>query len=328
VTNAQVARRTADRQLGDLPSLTDMNGHDLRVAVVVVNYGSHVLLRRYLSWAFAVPGYGGPEIVIVDNRRTDEDRAAITQLAREAGWHLVAAEANLGFGAGVNLGAHAAWERGADAIVVVNPDLEIARRDVEALVSAVAEDPQTLVAPTVVDRAGRPWGRLGRVDMRRTCVTLTDAGEGPLWVSGACLAIHRRLWDAVGGMDPDYFMYWEDVDFSVRAQEAGAAVRLLHDVVVVHDVGGTQQVTARKSSTYYYYNVRNRLVFAAKRLPTPEMLRWLVRTPSDIRAVVSRGSFPGRAARWRAALPPAIGGCAAGFWWMATHAGRTARKEK
>ena len=129
-------------------------------------------------------------------------------------------------------------------------------------------------------------------------------------------------------MDPDYFMYWEDVDFSVRVQEAGAAVRLLRDVVVVHDVGGTQQGTAGKSSAYYYYNVRNRLVFAAKRVAVPEMLRWLVRTPSDIRSVVSRGSYPGRAARWRAALLPAIRGSVAGFWWMVTHAGRTTGKQK
>lgn len=166
----------------------------MRVAVVAVNYGSHELLRRYLSWAFAVPGYDGPDIVIVDNRRTDEDRVAITQLAREAGWHLVATDANLGFGAGVNLGAHAAWELGADVIVVVNPDLEIARPDVDALAAAVAEDPETLVAPTIVGRAGRPSARLGRIDMRRACIKLIDEGEGPLWVSGACLGIHRRLW--------------------------------------------------------------------------------------------------------------------------------------
>ncbi len=305
----------------------DSSGHDVRVAVVAVNYGSHELLRRYLSWAFAAPGYDGPDIVVVDNYRTDEDRVAITELAREAGWHLVANEANLGFGAGVNLGARAAWERGADVIVLVNPDLEIARTDIDVLVTAVADDPQTLVAPMVVDRTGRPWGRLGRVDMRRTCVTLTDDGEGPLWVSGACLAIHRRLWDAVGGMDPDYFMYWEDVDFSVRAQEAGAAVRLLRDVVVVHDVGGTQQRAAGKSSAYYYFNTRNRLIFATKRVAAPKRLRWLARTPSDIRSVVSRGTYSGRAARYRAALLPAIGGSVAGFWWMATHAGRRGKEK-
>ena len=128
-------------------------------------------------------------------------------------------------------------------------------------------------------------------------------------------------------MDPDYFMYWEDVDFSVRAQEVGGAVRLLRDVVVVHDVGGTQQRETGKASAYYYFNTRNRLVFAAKRVAGAEMLRWLVRTPSDIRSVASRGSvFPSRAARWRAALLPAMGGCVAGVWWMATHAGRAAKK--
>jgi GT2 family glycosyltransferase len=298
------------------------------VALVVVNYGSHQLLRRYLSWAFAAQGDDGPDVVVVDNWRSDADRAAVAELARAAGWRLIGTERNIGFGAGVNLGAQAAWDRGADVIVVMNPDLELRRSDVDKLAAAAAADPETLMAPKIVDRTGRLWGRLGRVDMRRTRLTLTEAGEGPLWLSGACFCVARQLWDAVGGMDPDYFMYWEDVDLCVRVQAQGAALRVLDDAVAVHDVGGTQQGAGQKSSLYYYYNVRNRLLFAAKRLPRREMLWWLVLTPGDIRSVISRGAFPGRVARWRTALPPALCGSAAGVWWLATHAGLTTRNEK
>jgi GT2 family glycosyltransferase len=42
------------------------------------------------------------------------------------------------------------------------------------------------------------------------------------WLTGACLAVSKQVWQATGGFDPDYFLYWEDVDYSQRAK----AVRL------------------------------------------------------------------------------------------------------
>jgi N-acetylglucosaminyl-diphospho-decaprenol L-rhamnosyltransferase len=296
-----------------------------RLVLVVVNFGSHELLRRYLAWTFRNPAVA---VVVVDNFRSAGDRAAIESLAEEAGWHLIRLESNLGFGVGVNRGAEKAWALGADAILVVNPDLELGSADVERIAAASAQTPDSVVAPLVVDRRHRPWGRIGRVDVRRGRLTLTDEGEGIAWLSGACFAVQRGLWEAVGGMDDDYFMYWEDVDLSVRIERAGGSLVLLSDVVVVHDVGGTQGTQGSKSSDYYYYNCRNRLVFAAKRLRKREMLIWILLTPGDIRRVVSRGEFPSRAAKWRSALPPAIRGSAAGMWWIFTNAVKTRRTEK
>lgn len=292
-------------------------------ALVVVNFGSHDLLRRNLAWAFAGrasegDGVDGP-VIVVDNHRSDADSAAMAQLASEAGWELVPCAGNVGFGVGVNRGAERAWALGADVVVLVNPDLEITASQVTRLRDAARRDRSALVSPAIVGADGRAWGRVGGVDVRGGRLTTTHDGAGPGWLSGACLAVHRERWETLAGMDVDYFMYWEDVDLSVRCERAGGHLTLLEDVVVTHDHGGTAPTDAGKSAGYYYYNCRNRLVFAAKRLPVREMLRWIVLTPADVRRVVNRGRPLTRTAKVHRALPPALRGCLAGLWWMLRH---------
>jgi GT2 family glycosyltransferase len=86
-------------------------------------------------------------------------------------------------------------------------------------------------------------------------------------------------------------MYWEDVDFSVRAHRSGALLSLLTEVTVTHDSGGTQRSTSQplsKSPLYMRYNCRNRLVMAAKLIDPAWHRSWLIRTPSYAREVALR----------------------------------------
>jgi N-acetylglucosaminyl-diphospho-decaprenol L-rhamnosyltransferase len=55
------------------------------------------------------------------------------------------------------------------------------------------------------------------------------------WVVAACLAIRREAFDAVGGFDERYFLYFEDVDFGVRLRQAGYAIVYDPTIRVLHD---------------------------------------------------------------------------------------------
>ena len=100
--------------------------------------------------------------------------------------------------------------------------------------------------PSLVDAAGHgfvglvttenPWSRR---------YLRTDADEaGPVdWVSGACLAVRRRAWDAVGGFDEAFFMFLEDVDLCWRLHAAGWGVAYEPEGRVVH-VEGASRATA------------------------------------------------------------------------------------
>ncbi len=263
----------------------------LRIAVLVVSYGSHDLVDVNLGRT-AVPD--GTIVVVVDNFTTTAERATMTRLCEARGWTLVAPEVNLGFGGGMNAAAEAAIERGASALVLLNPDAYLVGDGVSRLGERVAADPAAQVSPLVVRPDGRHFASLMEVDLARGRLRRTVPGRryehSAPWVSGACFAMGSGMWQRLGGFDDDYFLYWEDVDLSVRVQEAGGTVIVDETITAVHDPGGTQaQDTGRKSPLYFFYNTRNRLVFAAKHADARRGA-WVLGSPAAARNVLRRGS--------------------------------------
>lgn len=272
--------------------------HPDQAWVVVVNYGSHDLLEENLVHFDAEV-----RIVVVDNYHSDLERATVRALCERNSWLLVALEVNGGFGSGCNAGIRAAREAGAVNVVLVNPDARLTADVLTALSDQLYADPMVLVSPVMVTSTGAPHFHGSQVLLRdgrmrgRTWaeppgpVLLRSDDEGRDWLSGACLGFSIVLWEEAGGLAEDYFLYWEDVDFSQRCVEAGADLCLRRDLVVVHDEGATHGTrgSRARSSVYYYYNCRNRLVYGARHLRRAQLLRWLVATPRQSWQILLRG---------------------------------------
>lgn len=252
------------------------------LAIVVVNYASHELLETNLvPLAVELPG---TDIVVVDNVSTSQERAAITALGSAQGWTVLTPDGNLGFGGGMNAGVDEAARRGARFFLLLNPDARISRSDVLKLAAAVHEDPMSVLCPVIHTPDGAVWFDGAVVDLERgvTMSARRSAGrEGHFlpWLTGACMMMGGPLWKAIGGFDERYFLYWEDVDLSVRAAAAGGRVGVLRSAVAVHDEGGTQREASEKSPReksplYYYYNIRNRQLFASLHLDDAGRRSW------------------------------------------------------
>lgn len=268
------------------------------LAVVVVNYGSSDLLQRNLVGT--VRDSGPQSVVVVDNFSTADERERVRVLAREQGWTLVEPATNEGFGGGMNAGVARAGELGAQEFLLLNPDASIAAPDLRLLRAAASADPLALIAPRIEDGAGRTWFAGSDVylsDGRTRGWAKRDAFPGQErweWLSGACLLVTAEVWALSGGFDEQYFLYWEDVDFSRRVVAGGGRLQVVLEATAVHDEGGTHDGAAAKrgrakSSTYYYFNIRNRLLFAAKHLDDSGRRRWRRSAVGAAKDVLMRG---------------------------------------
>lgn len=198
----------------------------LNCVLVIVNYGSHQLIEKNLR---LLPSDGDRlRVVIVDNFSTQSERTAVRDLCERMGWELVESPGNLGFGAGVNLGVQRALDFSPQTIVLLNPDAVIDQHALEGLDALVREDPNRLVCPRIEDTTGSVFFAGALLDMK-TGMTLgigsphrREGAEYRQWFTGACLAFAPELWERLGGFDDDYFLYWEDIDLSFRAEQAGA----------------------------------------------------------------------------------------------------------
>ncbi|HEY3339509.1 MAG TPA: glycosyltransferase family 2 protein [Propionicimonas sp.] len=287
---------------------------ELRAGVVIVNFGSHDLVERN----HARLGDGCAHVVVVDNYSGDAERAACVAMCDRRGWEFVA-NANTGFGDAVNLGMLRLMAAGCSVLVTANPDLVLSPEKLRALAERASANPMAVVAPLVITPQGKPWGRLGVISIREgRLYTHGDHPGSPRWLSGACLAVSASLWQRLDGFAPGYFMYWEDVDLSFRAQQAGGTLLLADDLVVEHDAGGTQGASAGKSLLFTYYNCRNRLVFAARNLSGRQQLVWLWTSGSELRRSIGRAHQPDLRSRLTRALWPAFLGTVAGAFLLLT----------
>lgn len=255
-----------------------------RAVLVVVSYASAALLRANLG-SLDVPEE--VSVVVVDCFSSTAERDAVAALAVERGWRAVLLDDNRGFGGGVNAGAALAERCGAEVVATLNPDATIDAASLRALIAAAAGR-DALVSPRIEAPDGSAWfagADLYLDDGSSAGVRHRDRLAGRPrrpWATGACFAISVELWRRLGGFDEEYFLYWEDVDLSHRVLDAGGTLELLPEALVVHEEGQTHGRVARaraKSPLYYRYNIRNRLLYAARHLDAAGQRRWAVSAP-------------------------------------------------
>jgi N-acetylglucosaminyl-diphospho-decaprenol L-rhamnosyltransferase len=235
---------------------------------IVVSYETRDLLARCLG----ALRRERVESIVVDNASRDDSAALVRVQFPEVA--LFALERNVGFGAACNVGARAA---DTPYILVLNPDTEPRAGAVEALVACCsASDTIAGATPRVVDERGRESTSVLRYPSRwwrgappttsvrgiwpRRPTTKRGTLEGE-YAIGAALLLRRDAFLQIGGFDPGFFLYYEEVDLCRRLQAAGWSIERCPEAEVVH-VGGA--ATRTQWSIAYRQQLRGHLRYIGK----------------------------------------------------------------
>lgn len=291
------------------------------VAVVVLTY--HADAERLAACLASVAAATSTSrIIVVDNGATltPADVAAATSGAATSGHEveLLQPGENRGYAGGMNVGLAHALAAGHDAVAVLNDDTVVRPDWIERLLphlaaGAGAVQPklllpdgrlQSLGVRLRADGAGIDIG-YGEPDTVLSATASSDTAPAAGTVhsahsahsvellSGGAVLFARRLLETVGGFDERYFLYYEDIDLSLRAGAAGFRLVVEPAAVVEHAMSTT---TLRQPAVRRYYQERNRLWCLARHRGWRQLALGLVRSAARC------AKHPTTKAQWRATL--------------------------
>lgn len=284
-------------------------GNRCVIAIIIVTYRSAKLTIDALqSLAAELESTKlNMHAIVVDNASGDFTAIANAIAAnRWSAWAtVIQAPHNGGFAYGNNLGiAHAFDTFCPDYIYLLNPDTQVRRGAISALARFLDEHPDVgIVGSSFEELDGKDWPIAFRFPNVVSEISsglqiglfsrLVNRWEVPMrmgksprrvdWICGASMMIRPRVFSAVGGLDENYFLYFEETDFCYRAMQAGFSTWYVPQSRVMHIRGQSTNVTDRKPTPSrlpsYWFKSRTRY-FAVTHGPA-------LATLIDVFAVVS-----------------------------------------
>jgi N-acetylglucosaminyl-diphospho-decaprenol L-rhamnosyltransferase len=262
-----------------------------RIAVVIVSHQTRELALDCLA---SLADHEADEVVLVDTGSTDGTAAAVRADRPDV---RVLELANAGFGRGANAGVRVT---SSPTVVVANADvwfepgcLSRLARELEEAPHLAAVGPavhypdgelqasarQVPDVPTAIGHA--ILGRIAPTNRwTRRYRELDRAASEPRdvdWLSGCALALRRDAFDAVGGFDPGYHLYVEDIDLGVRLRAAGWHLRFQPAASVEHRVGASTSSSRWRALTSHARGL-DRFLFRSRHGLVANLLRpalWL-----------------------------------------------------
>lgn len=248
-----------------------------RVSVVVVTYSPGESLQAFLDSLQLATGEP-VQVVLADNGSHD---GSVRAAAERAGVEVIRNPENLGYGRAANVGVARTTS---EYVVVANPDVVWEPGALDDLLAAAERWPHGGAFGPLIRRPdgaiypsaralpslsagighallgwvwpGNPWTVAYRLEV--TAPAERTAG----WLSGSCLLLRRQAFDEVGGFNPSYFMYFEDLDLGERLSQHGWANVYVPTAVVTHVGGhatthdGANMVREHHRSAWHYLSGR------------------------------------------------------------------------
>ncbi|WP_448389058.1 glycosyltransferase [Microbacterium aurum] len=219
-----------------------------RVGAVVLTWRDRVQTAACVRTLLESPAIS--RLLVVDNEADGTIRSAGLEDERV---DIIELTHNTGFAYGVNTGMRELLDDAdIDLLLVINNDATLGPEDLEKLIAALADDASLgLVGPRIVTPDGQRFSAGGILNRVTWGIRQPRSGEPVDFLTWACVLVRREVLDEVGLLDERFFMYWEDVEFGLRARDHGVRFAEVPDAQLVHAVSSSH---ARAGSRILAYS--------------------------------------------------------------------------
>ena len=245
---------------------------DITVSIITINYNG---LKDTCELIETLPLEDKSiEVIVVDNASREDEVTALEQ--RYPQIKVIRSDKNLGFAGGNNLGIQAATGK---YLFFINNDTVLHRgeRILQPLIDRLDSNPKIGAVCPKIRFAWNPqpiqfagYTPLSRITMRNRSLGFGEADYGQYdtphptpYVHGAAMMVKREVIEQAGLMPECYFLYYEELDWSMMIRRAGYDIWYDPATTVFHK---ESQATGQDSPLRTYYITRNRLLFVRRNI--------------------------------------------------------------
>lgn len=245
---------------------------DLKVGVILVNYNGKNYNEECID-SILKSTYKNLEVIVIDNASSD-DSVELLKKRYMNNITVVETGLNLGFSGGNNVGIKLALEKKCDFILLLNNDTVIEEKMIEIMVETSVNNQYCVISPKIYyyDNKEVIWSAGADMIWKKGIpaqrgMNEVDKGQYDIEcnveiATGCCLLIHKNIIKEVGLLPDDYFLYYEDTDYTTNIVRRGYKLLYLPSARMYHKVSAS--TGGEESFNYIYYNTRNRLLFNKK----------------------------------------------------------------
>ena len=239
----------------------------IEVSIITINYNG---LEDTCALIETIPFNENMEVIVVDNASKNKEAVIIAKRYPQV--KIVMSERNLGYAGGNNLGIQAAQGK---YLFLINNDTVFKDFNIQALIARMESSPKIgIVCPKIrfawgnnpIQYAG--YSRLSRISVRNHAIGFNEEDHGQYdtahatpYAHGAAMFIRRDTINKVGVMPDCYFLYYEELDWSMMFTRAGYQICFEPKCTIYHK---ESQATGQNSPLRTYYLTRNRLLLVRR----------------------------------------------------------------
>lgn len=234
-----------------------------KISVILVNYNGKLYNDKCIESILRSSIALETHVIVVDNASTDDSLTSLqNKWGRNEQITIIPLDKNYGFSKANNIGIKWARKNKFEYFFLLNNDTEITMDTIEKMVN-MQKNTNAVVVPKIVyaDKTDTLWcagGEFSKIIRKPLQRGLNQKDDGRYNISGrcsfangCCMLLNEYIIQKLGMLDERFFLYYEDAEYSLRAEQKEIPIWYCAEALVYHKVNGSTLGNERPDNAYY-----------------------------------------------------------------------------